>query len=107
MRTLRPVPASKVLKPGLTYVLVEALDAEGNLVPLAMDKINLTVKGEGSIAGVGNGNPQSFEPFQADYVNLFYGKAMVIIQSGFSKGKINLEATAKGLEMASANIEVC
>ena len=106
---LRLTPGHSTLKSdgqGLSYVLVEALDAAGNLAPLAMDKIDLTLSGAGSIAGVGNGNPQSFEPFQADYVHLFYGKAMVIVRSGFSAGGIKLEARAEGLGEAVVNIEV-
>ncbi len=90
----------------LSYVLVEALDAAGNTVPLAMDRINLTINGAGHIAGVGNGNPQSFEPFQASVVNLFYGKAMVIVRSENSAGPIQLEASAKGLKKAQTNINV-
>ena len=63
----------------LTYVLVEAYDKEGNLCPLAKNKIDISVTGPGKIAGVGNGNPQSMDPFQANFVNLFYGKAMIIV----------------------------
>lgn len=90
----------------LSYVLIEALDAEGNLAPLAMDQVSLKINGRGKIAGVGNGNPQSFAPFQADSVNLFYGKAMVIIRSDTDPGNIKLEATAKSLGKTAVNINV-
>jgi beta-galactosidase len=88
----------------LSYVLVEALDAEGNLAPLAMDKISLSLVGEGSIAGVGNGNPQSFAPFQAQEVELFYGKAMIILKSGQEPGKMTLKASADKLDAATVVI---
>ena len=81
----------------LSYVLVEAIDKNGNVCPLASNKIELSVSGKGHIAGVGNGNPQSFDSFQANYVNLFYGKAMLIVGSGFEKGDINITATCNGL----------
>jgi beta-galactosidase len=90
----------------LSYVLVEALDGEGNLAPLAMDKINLSLAGTGSIAGVGNGNPQSFAPFQAQEVELFYGKAMVIIKSGQQSGKMILKVSADQLGAAETGILV-
>jgi len=81
----------------LSYVLVEAVDKDGNVCPLADNKIELSISGKGHIAGVGNGNPQSFDSFQANYVNLFYGKAMLIVGSGFEKGDINVTATCNGL----------
>lgn len=90
----------------LSYVLVEALDAEGNLAPLAMDKVNLSLSGTGSIAGVGNGNPQSFAPFQAHEVELFYGKAIVIIKSGQQAGRTTLKASADKLEAAMIVVRV-
>jgi beta-galactosidase len=81
----------------LSYILVEAYDKDGNLCPLANNKIDISVTGPGKIAGVGNGNPQSMDPFQANYVNLFYGKAMIIILSDFKKGDIKIIAESDGL----------
>jgi beta-galactosidase len=90
----------------LSYVLVEALDEEGNVAPLADHKVNIVVEGRGSIAGVGNGNPQSFEPFQADYVRLFYGKAMIILKSDRAPGTITAKVAAEGLEGDAVDIRV-
>jgi len=81
----------------LSYLLVEAVDKDGNICPLANNKIELSLSGPGHISGVGNGNPQSFDSFQANYVNLFYGKAMIIVGSGFEKGNITVMATSNGL----------
>lgn len=90
----------------LSYVLVEAYDKNGNPCPLADNMIQFEVKGAGVIEGVGNGNPQSLEPFIADKRELFYGKAMVILKSGYEPGKISLEAKSKGIKKATAEIIV-
>jgi beta-galactosidase len=90
----------------LSYVLVEAFDAGGNPCPLADQEIKLVLNGPGRIAGVGNGNPQSFEPFQSSTVKLFYGKAMVILRSGFEKGTLNLTAASKGWSEESIQISI-
>jgi beta-galactosidase len=82
----------------LSYVLVEAFDKDGNFCPLADFKIDLKIKGNATIAGVGNGNPQSFEPFQSNKVTLFYGKAMVILSSEFKKGTVKLTAKAGAIK---------
>ena len=64
--------------------------------------INFKIDGPGKIAGIGSGNPQSLEPFVANFRKLFYGKAMLIVRSEENKpGKINIEASSKGLKMAT------
>jgi hypothetical protein len=87
----------------LSYVLVEALDENGVLCPLADDMITFEVAGPGEIAGVGNGNPLSYEPFQADHRKLFYGKAMLIVRTQAGEGgEIRITARGEGLDEATA-----
>lgn len=88
----------------LTYVLVEAFDKNGYPCPLAENLINFEIKGPAVIEGVGNGNPQSLEPFIARQRKLFYGKAMVIIKSNRDSGKIKLKATGEGLKKAQVEL---
>ena len=90
----------------LAYILIEALDKNGIACPLAENLIEIELKGAGKIAGVGNGNPQSFAPFKSDKVKLFYGKAMLIVRSEFAKGELNIEAISAGLKKASVQIEL-
>ncbi len=87
----------------LSYLLVEALDSEGNLCPLADNMVDFKIDGPAEVAGVGNGNPMSFEPFGADYRKLFYGKAMLILRAKEGPGgTIKVTASAEGLEPDSA-----
>ncbi|MFN8257619.1 MAG: glycoside hydrolase family 2 TIM barrel-domain containing protein [Bacteroidales bacterium] len=90
----------------LSYILVEALDKEGNPCPLADNLVEFSIKGNASIAGVGNGNPRSFEPFKADRIKLFYGKAMLIVVSGNEKGNVEITAASGGLNQAVEKIEI-
>ena len=90
----------------LSYILAEAIDRNGNLCPLADNRIDLEIKGPGTIAGVGNGNPQSLDPFQAGYVYLFNGKAMVIIRSDFKQGNIEVTANSGNLHSAKTVVRV-
>lgn len=90
----------------LSYVLVEAFDDDGNPAPLADARVTLTVDGPARIAGVGNGNPQSLEPFQADHVDLFYGKAMLIVGSGHEAGRVRIRATADGMRDATVDLRI-
>jgi hypothetical protein len=82
----------------LCYVLVEALDNDDVLCPLADNRVTFSVTGPAEIAAVGNGNPLSFEPFQAHERTLFHGKAMLILrtQEGVA-GQIHVRAASNGL----------
>lgn len=81
----------------LSYVLVEILDKDGNLCPLAENEVTFTLGGPGEIAGVDNGSPVSLESFKASKRKAFYGKAMAIIRSTGTPGAVTLTATSPGL----------
>lgn len=86
----------------LAFITVEAYDTDDVLCPNADSLIHFELKGPGIIAGVGNGNPLSFEPFQADYRTLFNGKALLIVRALKGEtGKITITAKAEGLETAT------
>ncbi|MEJ2593721.1 MAG: glycoside hydrolase family 2 TIM barrel-domain containing protein [bacterium] len=88
----------------LSFILVEAVDREGNICPLADNLVRFELNGPGVVEGVGNGNPQSLEPFIAMQRELFYGKAMVIIRNTGEPGVIQLKASANGIKKASLKI---
>jgi hypothetical protein len=108
MRTASP-PAAIRLTPDrkelsatgedLSYVLVEAYDAKGTPCPLADNLVRFEVEGPAEIAGVGNGDQLSFEPFQANHRKLFFGKAMLILRTVEAQaGAIKVTARAEGLQ---------
>ncbi len=99
--TIRLTPDRKDLNAtgdDLCYLLVEALDDQGTLCPLADNLVRFKVDGPAGIAAVGNGNPLSLEPFQADFRKLFYGKAMLILRTKEGQaGPVRVTATSDGL----------
>ncbi|MFC1561088.1 glycoside hydrolase family 2 TIM barrel-domain containing protein [Candidatus Latescibacterota bacterium] len=89
----------------LSYILVEASDSAGTPCPFAENLVTFDIEGPAEISGVGNGNPLSFEPFQADYRHLFYGKAMLIIRTNSGEpGHIRITAKSEGLEPATVTL---
>src|SRR5713226_3944737 len=90
----------------LSFVTVSVLDRDGVAVPTAEHWIRFRVAGDARIEGVDNGDQISHEPFKADHVRLFNGKALVIIRAGRTSGTITLTATAEGVEPASVRIEL-
>ncbi|HUV66457.1 MAG TPA: DUF4982 domain-containing protein, partial [Sedimentisphaerales bacterium] len=90
----------------LCYILVETVDEEGTLCPLADNLVRFTVEGPAGIAAVGNGNPLSLEPFQADSRKLFYGKAMLVVRTTEGQGgQVSVSAESDGLRTANIVVQ--
>lgn len=88
----------------LSFVTVEVLDAEGNLVPNASNLIQFDTDGHATIAGVDNGDQVSHEPFKASYRKAYNGKCLAIIQSTKSAGSVKIRAHSDGLQSAEIQI---
>ena len=90
----------------LSYILVEAVDKEGNPCPIADDMVTFKLEGPAEIAGIGNGNPLSMEPFQDSEHSLFFGKAMLVLRSKEGKsGSVTITATADGYDTAKVQVD--
>src|SRR5690349_8676457 len=85
----------------LSLVTVKVVDKNGTVVPAADNLIKFDVSGPGAIAGVGNGNQISHEPFKASQRKAFHGMALAIVQAKHRAGQILLKATADKLAPAS------
>ena len=81
----------------LSVVQVQVLDAQNRLVPIAGSPIEFHLSGNGSLIGVGNGNPSSHEADKADRRHAFNGLCMAIVRSIRQPGELRLEATSPGL----------
>ncbi|HOK25204.1 MAG TPA: glycoside hydrolase family 2 TIM barrel-domain containing protein [Bacteroidales bacterium] len=104
---LRLTPDRTVIKSDgkdLSFILVEALDRNGNPCPLANNNFEIKVKGSGKFIGVDNGNPQSLTSFHSTKYDLFYGKAMIIVGASKTKGEITVEVISDGLKPAITRI---
>ena len=83
----------------LCYVLIEALDANGTVCPLAENLIKFKIEGPAEIAGADNGNPLSLEPFQDAEHKLFFGKAVLIVRTKEGQaGDIKIICESDGLK---------
>lgn len=90
----------------LSYVLVDAIDRDGTLCPLAMNEVKFEVEGPGTIAGVANGDHHFPAEFDADHVSLFYGKAMLVVRTAEGEeGSIRITASSDGLRAATARLK--
>jgi beta-galactosidase len=97
---------SEILADGkeLAFVTVTITDKNGIICPRATNPVNFTVKGEGTLKAVGNGDPTSLESFVKPFRNAFNGKCMAIVQSTQASGRITLTAKGEGLEQQQITI---
>lgn len=86
-------------------VTVRAVDSKGNVVPDAQLAVSFALTGQGTIIGLGNGDPNSHEPEQGTKRSLFNGLAQVLLQTRTnSSGYLLLRAASPGLKPAALTI---
>lgn len=89
----------------LSFVTVWIEDADGDLCPRADNLVRFEITGPGTIAAVGNGNPTTTEPFQADHRKAFNGLCMLIVKSKpKAPGKVSITATSEALQSGTTAI---
>lgn len=89
----------------LSFVTVEALDAEGRFEPNAGHDVEFSIVGPGAIVAVGNADGRDAGSYQGTRRKLYQGRALVVIRTSQQDGPIRLTATAQGLSQAVASIQ--
>ncbi|GEC72507.1 beta-galactosidase [Flavobacterium flevense] len=90
----------------LSYITVRIEDKEGNLCPIADNRVEFSIEGQGVLAGVGNGDATSLNSFQANSCNAFSGMCMLIVKSIDKRGEIKITASSNGLESNNITLKV-
>jgi beta-galactosidase len=87
---------------------VEALDSAGRPVPTADTMVTFKVGGEGTLIGVGNGDPNCLESDRGPKRSLFSGLAQGIVQSTRRSGTIVVEVSTEefGGKLKPARLEI-
>jgi beta-galactosidase len=82
------------------------VDQNGHVQPNADEEISFTLTGPGSIAGLGNANLKSEEPYQGTHCHVFHGRALIVLRGSKQAGTLDLTAQAPGLQGARTLITV-
>lgn len=105
-------PEKKVIRADgrdLSYIHVDITDENGVIVPTATNEVVFSIRGDGKIVGVDNGNPASNERYKAQHDGswkrrAFSGKALLIVESTKHNGSFEVTARADGLAQDSTRI---
>jgi beta-galactosidase len=83
---------------------VEVQDASGRTVPVTDNLVSFRVTGPGKLIGTGNGDPTDQAPDKGTERKAFSGYCMALVQTDKTAGSITVEATAPGLNGATATV---
>jgi beta-galactosidase len=89
----------------LSFLVVEAVDAEGRLEAHADQEVQFSITGPGVIAAVGNGDDQDDASYHGDRRKLFQGRALVVVRTSKQGGPITVTARTSSLSDGSATIQ--
>jgi beta-galactosidase len=89
----------------LSFVTVEAVDAQGRPDVHADKEVQFSIGGPGVIAAVANGDGQDADSYHGDRRKLFQGRAQVVVRTSRQAGAIKLTASTPGLADGSVAIE--
>ncbi|HVR20823.1 MAG TPA: glycoside hydrolase family 2 TIM barrel-domain containing protein, partial [Polyangiaceae bacterium] len=90
----------------LAFVTATVADHRGATVPRRHDALRFSVTGPAAIIATDNGDPTSFESFQASERTAFNGLALVVVKTVAGKGGVvRLRAEAEGLAPAEITLK--
>jgi beta-galactosidase len=88
----------------LAFVAVEVVDRAGVLVPDASNHIQFGLSGPAVLDGVDNGQQENAQSYRLSSVPAFNGRALVILRSAGTPGRITVSAASAGLAGAKAGL---
>jgi len=96
----------KASRDDLSYVMVQVVDQNGQLVPDAVVPVSFSIAGAAGIAAVGNANPKDVASFRQPRRDTFHGECVVVLRPAGKAGAVELKAWAPGLESDSVTLEI-
>lgn len=88
----------------VSLITMQAVDAQGRMVPDATNKIRFRLEGPARLLGSGNGDPPTREPDTVPERSLWAGLAQVLVQALDEPGKAVLIAESDGLPPAKLEL---
>lgn len=89
----------------LTYIVVEVVDENGNVVPDAEFSVDFSITGQGKIIGAGSADLKSEKIYSKPNLTTWKGRGLVVVKSTHSTGKITLVAKADKLKGDNVKIK--
>lgn len=86
------------------YIVIEVVDKDGNVVPLADNALQVMVSGNATLQALGNADIKDTDPYFDNSHKAWKGRALAVVRSNGKKGKAKVKVTSPGLPTASATL---
>jgi beta-galactosidase len=81
----------------LAFINIAVTDQAGTVKVLDDRLVTVSVKGAGSLQGLGSGNPVTEEVFHDSNHTTYYGRALAVVRAGHETGEIEVTISSEGL----------
>lgn len=100
------VDRNEILADGkdLSYIEIDILDENQELVASAENLVNIEVSGDGELLAMDNGHQADHEPYNSGKRKVLAGKAIAIVKSGKKGTGFTVTAKSEGLETAQITV---
>lgn len=88
----------------LSYITIDVLDKDGKEVADANNLLNVSVKGEGKLVALDNGDQVDHEPYDSGKRKAFNGKLVAIVQATDTAGSIEVTVSGEGIQGKSIQL---
>ncbi|NQV33451.1 MAG: DUF4982 domain-containing protein [Phycisphaeraceae bacterium] len=90
----------------ICHLEFRVVDEAGQRVATETSEVRFEILGPAHIIGIGNGDLSDIKSNQDLVHNVFQGRGLAIVQSGFLPGKVQIRAECEGLEPANLELTV-
>ena len=81
----------------LSFIVIEAIDAEGQSVPVADNQLEVSVKGAATLLALGNADIKDEDPYFDFTHHLWKGRALLVVRSNGKRGKASVQVSVKDI----------
>ena len=89
----------------LIFLEISTVDAEGNPVHNANNRVDVEVTGAGRLVGLDNGDSTDYDQYKGTSRRLFSGKLLAIIAARLEPGDINVKVKSRGIKGAELKLK--
>ena len=90
----------------LAFATIEVVDADGRLLPDAVQVLELALSGPAELAAFGNANPRGVGSFRQPVAKTWHGRALAILRPTGPAGALTIEVRSKGLKTAVQKVVI-
>lgn len=82
----------------LSYIVIEIIDSEGNVVPVADNRLTVEVSGNATLQALGNADIKDNDPYFDGSHHAWKGRALAVVRSNGRKGASTVKVSSPGLK---------